>query len=58
MVILDLITHWLGEVELISLIAMLDAAITQRGNVRNEEWGLIRIYYRVGCSGLRLHFPL
>ena len=45
MVILDLITHWLGEVELISLIAMLDAAITQRGNVRNEEWGLIRIYW-------------
>lgn len=47
MVIVDFIIHWLVgcEVELISLIAMLDAAITQQSDVRNEEWGLIRIYY-------------
>ena len=37
----------LAEVELISLIAMLDAAITQQSNVRNEEWALIRIYYYI-----------
>ena len=36
---------WQAEVELISLNAMLDAAITEQSEVRNEERGLIRIYY-------------